>query len=72
MLNFRKSFTEWYFDKGYDFLYRENSLEPKWICPWYVKPLLIFFSPSVYLNRCYKDYFVDGFEGSLKGETENV
>ena len=55
----RKRFTKWYFKRGYRFGY---NFGPKnyfsddlvdtgvavWDCPWWVKPLLIFFSPSVY------------------------
>lgn len=40
-------FTKWYIKKGYKFGYDKNR-EAYWICPWYVRPLLIFFSPSIY------------------------
>ena len=67
----RKRFTKWYVKQGYRFGYK---FEPKsyfsddlvdtgvafWVCPWWVKPLLIFFSPSVYLYEI-GDLFPKGF-----------
>ena len=44
----RKRFTKWYFKRGYRFGYKVNTDVAVWDCPWWVKPLLIFFSPSVY------------------------
>lgn len=44
----RKRFTKWYFKRGYRFGYKVNTGVAVWDCPWWVKPLLIFFSPSVY------------------------
>ena len=44
--------------------------QPKavWLCPWWVKPLLIFFSPSVYTMETLRRQFYDGFmEGVKKG-----
>ena len=41
----RKKFTEWYRKMGYAF----NGIEFR--CPWYVKPFLFLFSPSIYFYK---------------------
>ena len=39
-----------------------------WNCPWYVKPFLFLFSPSVYQMEWSNEYIVKGFmEGLAKG-----
>lgn len=43
-------FTYWYIKKGYIFGYDEY-MNPFWKCPWWVRPFLIFFSPSIYFVR---------------------
>lgn len=52
----RKLFTKWYIKRGYTFGYDWTSddtytmvAKEYFICPWWVKPLLVFFSPSVYI-----------------------
>lgn len=48
----RRKFTTWYYKKGYRFGYIDpsKSFDTYYKCPRWVKPLLIFFSPSVYFN----------------------
>lgn len=57
MNDVKKRFTKWYIRKGYRFYYkvRFNGDTPKakWLCAWYIRPLLIFFSPSVYFYDVY-------------------
>ena len=83
MMSIKKRFTKWYVKKGYKFgydftdapVYDDGFMKtpagvPKsvWNCPWWVKPLLIFFSPSVYFIETYGKLAVDGFmEGLKKG-----
>ena len=43
-MNIKKRFTIWYVRRGYTFDCTDSVFE----CPFWVKPLLIFFSPSVY------------------------
>ena len=52
----RKRFTNWYIKRGYTFGYKwvtndEGIMvaEAYFVCPWWVRPLLIFFSPSTYV-----------------------
>jgi hypothetical protein len=77
MNNLKKKFTKWYFRKGYTFGYNFPAIPtsmPKavWKCPWYVKPLLILFSPSVYQMEWSNEYIVKGFtKGLMKGLNEN-
>ena len=83
-MNIKKRFTKWYVKKGYKFgydftdvpVYDDGFMKtpagvPKsvWHCPWWVKPLLIFFSPSVYFMS-YGNMFMDGFLDGLKNEME--
>lgn len=71
-MNLRKRFTLWYIRKGYRFGYDGGNVSPVavWYCPWYIKPLLFLFSPSIYFHIESKS-FLDGFlEGVLRGETK--
>ena len=71
----------WYIKRGYTFGYDFSDIPvyhcdaikipggiPKAIynCPWWVKPLLIFFSPSVYYMRTYGKLLAEGFAEGLK------
>ena len=67
-MNIKKRFTKWYVKKGYKFFYDSSNIAV-WRCPWWVKPLLIFFSPSVYFMN-YGKLFADGFMKGLKNEME--
>ena len=46
----KERFTKWYVRRGYIFHYTFNT-ETVFECPFWVKPLLIFFSPSVYFRE---------------------
>ena len=69
MKKLRKKFTKWYVKKGYTFGYDDFSPSSAvWNCPWYVKPFLFLFSPSVYQMEWSNEYIVKGFmEGLAKG-----
>ena len=67
-MNIKKRFTKWYVKKGYKFGYDSLNVAV-WNCPWWVKPLLIFFSPSVYFMS-FGNMFIDGFLDGLKNEME--
>lgn len=61
----RKRFTKWYIKRGYTFEYNwvlnnnyTSSAEEYFVCPLWVKPLLIFFSPSVYCAEVIKPNFI--------------
>lgn len=75
MSNFRRNinrkFTYWYIKRGYTFEYI-NYYEPVWHCPWWVKPLLIFFSPSIYMYRKCGEIFCENFRRSLKEATVSL
>lgn len=65
----RRQFTLWYIRKGYSFEYISNGeyiFKAVWDCPWYVRPLLIFFSPSVYDVEANGRALVEGFEEGIR------
>ena len=79
MKRIRERFTKWYIKRGYKFgygackVYTDGVLVtpmemPKsyFICSWYVKPLLIFFSPSVYFREAIGRVFVENFKRGLE------
>ena len=71
MNKLKKRFTKWYVNKGYLFGYdfTVNPTESSFVCPIWVRPFLIFFSPSIYLNETYGKIMRDGFrEGTKAGE----
>lgn len=85
MKKLRRIFTRWYVKRGYTFgydftdvpVYSDGYLStpggiPKtiWNCPWWVKPLLIFFSPSVYMSKTYGEGLTKGFYESFNGPDE--
>ena len=74
MNKLKKRFTKWYVDKGYLFGYdfTDNPTESSFVCPIWVRPLLIFFSPSVYLNETYSKIFRDGMRDGIKAGEEAV
>lgn len=55
----KNDFTRWYVRQGYTYYssMSDSDQETKWCCPWWVRPLLIFFSPSVYVKERYKVTF---------------
>ena len=71
----KKRFTKWYIEKGYTFDYKfvktgehELGMEPYFNCPWWVKPLCVFFSPSIYVREVTLKGFGETFSGLLKGK----
>ena len=86
-MNIKKRFTKWYVKKGYKFgydftdvpVYDDGFMKtpagvPKavWHCPWFVKPFLFLFSPSVYAIYDWGKQISDGFMAGLKvGMEEN-
>ena len=42
-----------------------------WNCPWYVKPFLFLFSPSIYFCEITKSFAEDFAKGLSKGLEEN-
>ena len=61
-MNIRKRFTIWYVQRGYTFECTDSAFE----CPFWVKPLLIFFSPSVYVHIVYDNFI---YTNLVKGLT---
>lgn len=60
-------FTIWYVKKGYKFTYMDGR--SRWICPLWVRPLLILFSPSVYYYvNAVADSFSDGLKQAFRDE----
>lgn len=89
MKKIRELFTKWYIKRGYTFGYDYTGVPihsdelvkipggiptAVWGCPRWVRPLLIFFSPSVYYNHIamrYAKAISDGIlDGLLLGEGE--
>lgn len=78
---FKRKFTKWYVKRGYGFGYNVDSVyidsenmfsyptrayDAVFTCPWWVKPLLIFFSPSVYFMEAYGRIVAESFEQGMK------
>ena len=71
----RKRFTKWYFKRGYRFGYKVDNGVAVWDCPWWVKPLLIFFSPSVYFYELWNNnarYWRIGYSASTLRRRNDV
>lgn len=54
-MNIRKIFTKWYVKQGYTFW--SDLFGEHWVCPFWIKPFLVFFSPSVYMYKIYENYW---------------
>ena len=68
-MNIKKRFTIWYVQRGYTFDPRpdKGSTDSVFVCPFWVKPLLIFFSPSVYTHIVYGNFIYKNLvEGMIK------
>ena len=80
-MSIKRRFTKWYVNKGYKFgydftdvpVYDDGIIKiptgvPKavWNCPWWVKPLLFLFSPSVYAAEDWGKQLVDGFMAGMQ------
>ena len=74
MNKLKARFTKWYVNKGYLFGYdfTDNPTESSFVCPIWVRPFLIFFSPSVYLNETYGTIVRDGMREGIKAGEEAV
>lgn len=81
MRKIRRAFTIWYIKRGYTFGYDFTGVpvyddgfmrtpmgipRAAWTCPMWVRPLLIFFSPSVYGMETYGKAITEGFERGLR------
>lgn len=79
MLNkIRRAFTKWYIKRGWTsgwhFIYDEEGEHPThpidakryFVCPWWVRPLLIFFSPCVYAYETTGYLSYDAFREEMK------
>ena len=84
MKKLRRAVTLWYVKRGYTFEYDFSNVSiygddyiavpgnlptSVWHCPWWVRPLLIFFSPSVYTIETFSKLVVQGFN---QGFTEEL
>lgn len=74
MNKIKQRFTKWYVNKGYLFEYdfTVNPTESSFVCPIWVRPFLIFFSPSVYLNETYGKIIHDGIREGIKAGEEAI
>lgn len=63
--NIKIKFTKWYIKKGYRFEFDYAILDARFICPIWVKPFLIFFSPSIYFNEFLGKAFMGGLTAGL-------
>lgn len=74
MNKIKERFTKWYVNKGYLFGYdfTDNPTESSFVCPIWVRPFLIFFSPSVYLNETYGKIVRDGIREGIKAGEEAI
>lgn len=48
----KRRFTKWYVAKGYGFRFDPFHMRPIYTFPLWVRPLRVFFSPSVYKGVC--------------------
>lgn len=80
MQDLKERFTIWYINRGYLFGYALHHIdfdepiypEPMAIfdCPWYVKPLLCFFSPSVYFREKHGKAIIRWLEEGMNSAME--
>ena len=73
-MNIKKRFTIWYAQRGYTFDPRpdEEHTGSAFECPFWVKPLLIFFSPSVYTHIVYGEFIYKNLVGGLTANKVNM
>lgn len=79
----RQRFTKWYVKHGYSYYNDFEVIEdpsvrypykigkPHYDCPWWVKPLLIFFSPSVYFAEIFEISVINRLLSFGKKEDED-
>ena len=74
MVKLKECFTRWYYRKGYR-MYYENCdygdlvASMSFECPWWIMPLLIFFSPSIYFIEYQKEigrWYEEGIKQGMK------
>lgn len=70
MKRLREKFTRWYVKKGYTF--NGGFTEIIFCCPWWVKPFVFLFSPSVYYAAWSEQFMKWFLESIKKGGTSNV
>lgn len=85
-MKLKRRFTKWYIKKGYTYGYDFSNTpvytdgifrlplgmaSPHFNCPWWVKPFLILFSPSVYCAETIGKIVAEGFAAGLKSAEEN-
>lgn len=65
-------FTKWYVAKGYRYGFQFDLFHMRSIytCPLWVRPLLVFFSPSVYMRELVCKAIVKGLVADIQ-ETES-
>lgn len=68
--NLTRKFTYWYIKKGYTFKYKDG--EAVFDCPWWIRSLLIFFSPSIYIFRKCGEIFCESFIKGLREASETL
>lgn len=79
----KEMFTKWYIKRGYTFEYDfsnidnyvdyiatpDNLPQAVWHCPYWVRPLLIMFSPSIYYIETFGKNITEGlYRGLTKDE----
>lgn len=82
----KKKFTLWYIKKGYtfgyeysgtEFVYYDNKKVPLgkpaavFKCPVWVRPFLIFFSPSIYMQKTNRQQIVQSFLEGIESVRKN-
>ena len=71
MRKLRRKFTKWYYRKGYKATYLYTVDNYVFSCPWYVKPLLFLFSPSIYNREIGKKFTREFWKGIGRSMKEN-
>ena len=62
-MSIKKHFTIWYVKRGYTFGVTDSVFE----CPFWVKTLLIFFSPNVYTQIVFGEIIYKSLVEGMKG-----
>ncbi len=73
MSKIRSRFTKWYIKRGYEFEFNPfDDPQTVFTCPIWVRPLLIFFSPSVYEYETLAKGYAEWLERGLRAEMKPV
>lgn len=62
----KRRFTKWYVAKGYGFRFGLFYMRSIYTCPLWVRPLLVFFSPSVYMRELVYKAAVKGLAAGIQ------